>query len=105
MRKYFFYFAIPMGLLTALLFFAPNLSNTAKIVYAMATYFIFDTLYTVVDIPLWSLISASTPNSNERAKTLSLVVLFGSIGSVIPMLVVPMFASAMGEKMGTLPLR
>lgn len=100
MRKYFFYFAIPMGLLTALLFFAPNLSNTAKIVYAVATYFVFDTLYTVVDIPLWSLISASTPNSNERAKTLSLVVLFGSIGSVIPMLVVPMFASAMGEKNG-----
>ena len=100
MRKYFFYFAIPMGLLTALLFFAPNLPDAAKIAYAMVTYFVFDTLYTVVDIPLWSLISASTPNSNERAKTLSLVVLFGSIGSVIPMLAVPMFAGALGEKNG-----
>lgn len=94
MRKYFFYFAVPMGLFTALLFFAPDLPNTAKIIYAMVTYFAFDTLYTVVDIPLWSLISASTPNGNERAKTLSLVVLFGSIGSVIPMLAVPLLAGA-----------
>ena len=100
MRKYFFYFAVPMGLFTALLFFAPDLPNTAKIIYAMVTYFAFDTLYTVVDIPLWSLISASTPNGNERAKTLSLVVLFGWIGSVIPMLAVPLLAGAMGEKNG-----
>lgn len=100
MRKYFYYFAIPMGLLTGLLFFAPNLNGGVKILYAAVTYFAFDTLYTVVDIPLWSLISASTPNSGERAKTLSLVVLFGSIGGVIPMLAVPVFSGLMGEKMG-----
>lgn len=100
MRRYFLYFAVPMGGLTALLFLAPDLPDAAKIAYAMVTYFLFDTLYTVVDIPLWSLISASTPNSGERARTLSLVVLIGSIGSVIPMLAVPLLAGALGEKKG-----
>ena len=92
MRKYFFYFAIPMGVFTALLFAAPNLSTTWKVVFAAVTYFVFDTLYTITDVPLWSLISVTTPNANERAKTLSLAVTVGSVGSVIPMLVVPMLA-------------
>lgn len=100
MRKYFFYFAVPMGIFTALLFAAPNLSNAWKVVFAVVTYFIFDTLYTVTDVPLWSLISVTTPNAGERAKTLSLAVTVGSVGSVIPMLVVPMLADRFGERRG-----
>ena len=100
MRKYFFYFAIPMGVFTALLFAAPNLSTTWKVVFAAVTYFVFDTLYTITDVPLWSLISVTTPNANERAKTLSLAVTVGSVGSVIPMLVVPMLADRFGERNG-----
>lgn len=100
MRKYFFYFAVPMGIFTALLFAAPDLSNAWKVVFAVVTYFIFDTLYTVTDVPLWSLISVTTPNAGERAKTLSLAVTVGSVGSVIPMLVVPMLADRFGERRG-----
>ena len=100
MRKYFFYFTIPMGIFTALLFAAPDLSNAWKGVFAVGTYFIFDTLYTVTDVPLWSLISVTTPNTGERAKTLSLAVTVGSVGSVIPMLVVPMLADRFGERRG-----
>lgn len=100
MRKYFLYFAVPMAVFTALLFASPNLAAPMKIIYAVVTYFLFDTLYTVVDIPLWSLISVSTPNAKERAKTLSLVVTVGSAGSVIPMLVVPLLSDSVGERKG-----
>lgn len=100
MKKYFLFFAVPMSIFTILLFSSPNLSSAMKIVFVVIVYFSFDTLYTVVDIPLWSLISVSTPNNTERAKTLSLVVTIGSVGSVIPMLVVPMFANAVGERKG-----
>lgn len=100
MRKYFYYYAIPMGVFTALLFAAPDLPNTWKIVFATVTYFVFDTLYTVTDVPLWSLISVTTPNAGERAKTLSLAVTVGSVGSVVPMLVVPLLTDSFGERRG-----
>lgn len=100
MRKYFLYFAVPMSISTVLLFSSPDLPDSGKIIYAVITYFIFDTLYTVVDIPLWSLISVSTPNVSERAKSLSLIVTVGSAGSVIPMLVVPLFSNGLGERKG-----
>ena len=49
--------AIPMGAMLALLFTAPDLSATGKIIYADSTYIIFTLVYTANNIPYGALMA------------------------------------------------
>ncbi|MGP6139765.1 MULTISPECIES: MFS transporter [unclassified Jeotgalibaca] len=51
---------------TVLAFFAPDLNEGAKVVFAFATYNLMSVAYTVVNIPYGSLSSVMTVNSEER---------------------------------------
>ncbi|MDR1927296.1 MAG: MFS transporter [Oscillospiraceae bacterium] len=88
MRSYLFIVPLPVALLTVLLFWAPPLPGGAKLVYAAATYVLWGMLYTVGDIPFWSLPNAMTPNPQERGRVISLSRTFNGVGSALPMALV-----------------
>lgn len=65
-RPYLLYCALPAGLFLFLTFTAPNLSNTAKLVWAYATYIGQGMLYTATGISYTSLIARITDDPIER---------------------------------------
>lgn len=85
MRAYIGIVPIPIAILTFLLFFAPDISNTAKMVYAAITYVLWGMIYTVADVPFWALPNALTPNPSERGSIISVARTTNGIGSAIPM--------------------
>lgn len=85
MRPYIIYMVVPIAVLTFFLFFAPNLSLRAKMIYAGITYVLWGMIYTVADVPFWSLPNAMTPNPDERGKLISISRTANGVGSAVPM--------------------
>lgn len=50
-RPFILYGTVPLALLTVLSFISPDLSYTGKVVWAFATYMLFNMAYSVVNIP------------------------------------------------------
>lgn len=65
-RPYLLYCAVPAGLFLFLTFATPDLSNTAKLVWAYVTYIGQGMLYTATGISYTSLISRITSDPIER---------------------------------------
>ena len=85
MKPYILWTPIPVAVLTMLLFYAPNISATQKMIYAGVTYILWGMIYTSSDVPFWSLPNAMTPNADERGSIISKARTFNGIGSAIPM--------------------
>ena len=51
MRPYLLYTPIPVAILTMLLFYAPNLADSQKMIYASITYVAWGMIYTSSDVP------------------------------------------------------
>lgn len=69
-----------------------------KMVFATVMYLLFDTAYTVVDVPFMGLMSVATPDDKERSSLLSFYVTLGSFGTVATILLLPVFQSFLPEK-------
>jgi GPH family glycoside/pentoside/hexuronide:cation symporter len=65
-RPWILWTAIPLGIALSLLFTAPDLSPTGKIVYAYATYLSFFIIYTANNIPYGALMAVMTGDDKER---------------------------------------
>ena len=76
-RPWFLWLCVPFALFGVLTFTTPNLGHAAKIVYAGATYVICSVLYTGINTPVTSILSALSPESQERL-TLTSFRMFGS---------------------------
>src|SRR6185312_8971551 len=76
-RPWFLWLCVPFAVFGVLTFLTPNLSYTAKIIYAAATYIISSVLYTGINTPVTAILSALTPNPQERV-TLTSFRMFGS---------------------------
>lgn len=90
MRTYIAITPIPIAILTFLLFFAPDFPDThggtvMKMVYAAVTYVAWGMIYTMSDVPFWSLPNAMTPNPDERGSLISVARTTNGVGSAIPM--------------------
>lgn len=85
MRPYLLYTPIPVAILTMLLFYAPNISDTGKMVYAGITYVLWGMIYTASDVPFWSLPNIMTSNADERGSIISKARTANGVGSAIPM--------------------
>ncbi|MCL2024058.1 MAG: MFS transporter, partial [Oscillospiraceae bacterium] len=85
MRTYLFYFPLPIALFTVMLFVKPNLSPSFMMIYAAATYTLWDLFYTVGDIPFWAAPNAMTSDAEERGKLASFARTANGVGSAIPM--------------------
>lgn len=85
MKPYLIMTPLPIAVLTVLLFFAPGLSPGAKMVYATITYVMWGMVYTMSDVPFWSLPNLMTPDPDERGRAFSVARTTNGIGSAIPM--------------------
>lgn len=65
-RPYLLWFAVPYGAVSVLLFLAPDLSITGKVVYAYVTYTAMGMIYTAINVPYAALMGVISPNADER---------------------------------------
>jgi len=68
-RPYMLYVSLPMILIMYLLF-TPGLIGSA-LAWAYISYFLFDIVFTVSDIPMWSLTSVMSKDPDERTAIIS----------------------------------
>lgn len=82
-RPWFLWLCVPFGVFGVLTFLSPGLSGTAKVLYAGGTYMLVNVLYTGINTPVTSILSALTPEPRERV-TLTVFRMFGSkLGALI----------------------
>lgn len=86
--------ALPVA--TILLFINPGLSGSAKLVYAYVTYIAWGMVYTVCDVPIFSLSTSITPNINERVSLLSSGRVAAGIAGLISAVLLMPFVQAAG---------
>lgn len=85
-KPYVLFTPIPVAILTFLMFYKPeSFSQTQLMIYASITYVLWGMIYTVSDVPFWSLPNSMTPNEKERATTISFGKTINGIGSAVPM--------------------
>ena len=89
LKPYLLISIIPLAVITILLFYAPKLTLTGKLIYAYATYLAFGLIYTISDVPFWGLASVMTPNPKERTRLISFSRTFHFIGNGLPVAIVP----------------
>ena len=76
-RPWFLWLCVPFALFGVLTFLTPDLSHTGKVIYAALTYIVCSVLYTGINTPVTSILSALTPDPRERV-TLTSFRMFGS---------------------------
>lgn len=100
-RPYILFGMIPLAAATVLLFSAPDLSDTGKLIYAYITYFLQGIFFTIVLIPYFAIPAAMTQDSKERSKISVLNILLSTIAAILVSVVVkPIVAMFPTEKMG-----
>jgi sugar (glycoside-pentoside-hexuronide) transporter len=96
-RPWFLWLSAPFALFGVLTFVTPHLGASAKIAYAAGTYVICSILYTGINTPVTSILSALSPDSQERI-TLTSFRMFGSkFGVLIVNLTVLKFVAYLGH--------
>lgn len=82
-RPWILFGAVPFALFAFLAFNVPDFSMTGKIVYAYITYSLLSLSYTVVNIPMASILPALTDDVHERTNLATTRIFFSSIGSTV----------------------
>lgn len=82
-RPWFLFGAVPFALSAFLAFNVPQIAPSGKLVYAYATYIFLSFMYTVVNIPLASILPALTDDMNERTVLATWRKFFAFLGSTI----------------------
>lgn len=90
-KPFILYGTVPLAIVTVLSFTAPDFSYTDKVIWAFATYLLFNAAYSVVNIPYGSLSAAMTLNADDRTQ----LSVFRNLGSqsalfIAGIVVVPM---------------
>lgn len=96
-RPWFLWLCGPFAIFGVLTFLTPDLSGTAKILYAAGTYIGANILYTGINTPVTAILSALTANPQERV-VLTCFRMFGSkLGVLIVNLTAMKLVSALGD--------
>ncbi len=72
--------AILYFLATTLIFLAPNIDMSAKVIYFMVTYFLYNLSYSIFEVPYSSILTTLSSDYNELNKTGTFRSLLGAIG-------------------------
>lgn len=82
---------------TILLFAIPSsLPSTAKIIWGIVAYVLWDTAYTICDVPIFGLVTTITDNVQERTSILSYGRVFSLIAGIIVSILVPLIRAPLG---------
>lgn len=79
LRPFVLFSAIPVAILTTLLFAVPDLNDTEQLVYFGIIYVTWGFAYTFCDVPLWGLIGSAFVDPLRRTRVVGLVRAFGAI--------------------------
>jgi glycoside/pentoside/hexuronide:cation symporter, GPH family len=82
-RPYLLWFAIPFAVMGAFTFYAPELSQSGKLVYAYVTYSLMMIVYSMINVPYASLLGAISSDPTERNSLSSYRMSFAFIGSFV----------------------
>jgi len=82
-RPYFLWGAIPFGLIAIATFYVPDIGPTGKLIWAYITYMGLSLMYTVVNIPLASILPSLTSDATERTMLATTRMVFSFIGATI----------------------
>ena len=88
-----FIFAIPSGL-----------PEGAKVAWAVIGYILWDTAYTICDVPIFGLVTTMTDNQNERTSIMAIGRVCAMVASAIVAIGVPYFREAIGGWLPTIIL-
>ncbi|MCM5704615.1 MFS transporter [Larsenimonas salina] len=83
LRPYLLWFSLPLGILLALTFTTPELTGTAKVVYAFATYIALMGFYTLANIPYSALPVSMTTDNQERRDLSNVRVICSYVAFVV----------------------
>lgn len=83
-KPYVIFAAPPIAVLTVLMYLSPNLGQKSLMIYSAIVYVLWGMMYTMADVPFWSLPNVLTPNSDERSSIVSFSKIWNSIGSALP---------------------
>ena len=101
LRPYLLFGAVPYGVACALLFYAPAISQSGKIIYAFTLYLLISILYSVVSIPHAALNTVMTDSVQERAHLSKYLVMFSGIAAAVAgVITVPIVHLFPSEKSG-----
>jgi glycoside/pentoside/hexuronide:cation symporter, GPH family len=84
-RPYFLIGAVPFAVFTFLTFYVPDFGMTGKIIWAYVTYTLLCTAYTVVNIPLNTIVPRLTSDNQERNWLVSTRMICALIGTALVM--------------------
>lgn len=96
-RVYMLFGAVPLGISIALLWFVPaGMSQVMTFVWIAATFILFDTLWTMTNVPYYALTSELTDDYDERSSLtvyrMALAVPFYLVGAALTPMIVGFFA-------------
>ena len=87
MKPYPVWTAVPIAILTILMFVNPGFDTNNKsvwlYVFTAAVYVIWGMVYTSSDVPFWSMPNVMTPDAKERGNIISYGKTVGGIGSAV----------------------
>lgn len=96
-RPYFLFGAIPFALFAYLCFNVPDISATGKLIYAYVTYFGLSLAYTLVNVPMASILPSLTNDAEERTALSTSRKFFGFMGATIVSSTALMMVNAFGN--------
>ncbi|MET0302734.1 MAG: glycoside-pentoside-hexuronide (GPH):cation symporter [Microbacteriaceae bacterium] len=91
-RPYILISAVPVALLTGLLFSVPSAGEPVKLLFFGVVYFLWGIAYTMCDVPYWGLIGSAFTEPRQRARVIANVRAFGAISLGIVTLGMPWIA-------------
>jgi GPH family glycoside/pentoside/hexuronide:cation symporter len=95
LRPYILFSALPVAVLSGLLFSVPDLPEAGQLLYFAIVYLVWGVLYTVCDVPLWGLIGSAFEEPAQRTRVIANVRVFGSISLGLATLGMPWLAHAL----------
>ncbi len=88
---------ILIPLATIFLFAAPSdASDTVKIIWIAVGYVLWDTAYTICDVPIFGIVTTLTSNLSERTSIMAIGRIFAGLGAASAVMLLPQIREAMG---------
>ncbi|HEV7741801.1 MAG TPA: glycoside-pentoside-hexuronide (GPH):cation symporter [Pseudolysinimonas sp.] len=92
LRPFILFSAVPVAVLTTLLFAIPDIGRDGEVVYFAVAYVVWGFAYTFCDVPLWGLIGSAFTDPVRRNRTVGFVRAFGAISLGLATLGLPQLA-------------
>lgn len=96
-RPYFLLGAVPFAVFTFLTFYIPNWDANGRLVWAYVTYCLLCTAYTVVNIPLNTIVPRLTSDIHERDILVSTRMVCALVGTAIVMTITEPLVRFLGQ--------